>query len=159
MVVIGIDPGLKGGLAAIDSEDMKPVVRRMPVLDGVVDATGLARWMGDDIGEAWGCIPAAIMVMVEKSQPFPKMGVVSAFKFGQAYGAILATCESLDMSYRVVRPQEWKKVILKGYAKGKEASVLYCKRRFPDLKLKKTDDGIADAICIALYGLQESGVR
>ncbi len=146
MIVIGIDPGKTGGLAAIDSEDMKPLVLAMPLIDGVLDVVMFLTFIGNANGD---------FIFIEKSQAFPKMGVVPAFKFGRIYGSMIGAIEANRSSYQVVRPQEWKKDILKGYGKGKEASILYCNRKYPDLKLKKKDDGIADAICIAEYGLKQ----
>ena len=157
LTAIGIDPGAKGGIAFIDGEEIKTIP--MPMLGGEIDLDALHVWLMD-------ChyIPASNIYVLEWSQAFPKMGKAATFKFAAHWGMLRGYLAANRESYVLVRPQEWKRLILKGYdKKRKDSSILYVKRRFPDVdlratpKAKKPSDGIADAICMALYGLQQAG--
>ncbi len=65
----------------------------------------------------------------------PGQGVSSTFKFGQGYGSILGIAAALSIPTELVTPQAWKKVVLAGTAKDKDAAVGYCRRAFPNVSL------------------------
>ena len=52
----------------------------------------------------------------------------------------------------------WKKTVLAGTAKDKDAAIEYCRRAFPQVSLlpgprcRKPHDGMADALCLLEYG-------
>jgi len=156
MTIIGIDPGLNGGLAAIYDEGL-PSVSVMPITGSgkgrELDLSTLAGWISDDVAK----------VYVEKVHAMPKQGVSSTFKFGVGYGSVLGVCAALHIPVVLVTPQEWKKTILRGLSwKGnKAASIQYCQRRWPEVSLlatkqsRKPHDGKADALCIAEYGWRQ----
>lgn len=145
MIYAGIDPGLKGGIACIGDEcSAEP----MPVIGGEIDVTALHEWLakyGPDL------------TVVEQVHSMPKQGVKSTFTFGVGYGRILATLDLMAYPYIVVRPQEWKKQVLAGTAKDKDAAITFARRSFPWAELmpgkkRVPHDGIADALCLAEYG-------
>jgi len=101
-----------------------------------------------------------MLVILEKVGTMPKQGIVSAFNFGKGVGYLECMFKLLRMPYVEVRPQEWKKEVLKGMDwKGiKRISVEFCLQRYPEVPLLRTDrckvpcDGLSDALCLAEYG-------
>jgi len=90
----------------------------------------------------------------------PKQGIVSAFNFGKGVGYLESMLKLLRMPYVEVRPQEWKKEVLKGidWVGNKSASIAFCKQRYPEVSLLRSSrctrpcDGLSDALCLAEYG-------
>lgn len=170
--VIGIDPGLEGGVAIISPAGC--IVHNMPVVDGAVDAFTLAQLIRN-----YG--PAAQMIVVlESVHSMPHQGVASAFTFGKGYGTLLGVCGALGVRTELVTPQAWKKVVLPGLipakvklppdatpaakkaAKaahkkaGKDAAIGWCRRAYPLVSLipegcRVPHDGRADALCLAEF--------
>ena len=97
------------------------------------------------------------VVYVEKVHSMPKQGVASTFKFGMGYGVIIGICDALGLPYRLVTPQAWKKQVLAGTTKDKDAAISFVRRAYPHVNLtpgakRKPHDGMADALCIAEFG-------
>jgi len=153
MRVIGIDVGFKGAIALlgskVDGVVMMPVAKGEKIYLDLPMIVGRLEMYQPDL------------VVIEKVSAMPKQGVTSVFRFGEQFGMIQGICSALNLPYILVRPQEWKKKILVGYPKGdKSASIRYVKQKYPHISLlptkrsKKDSDGMADAICIAEYGLK-----
>lgn len=155
MIFLGIDPGLKGGLAALKGPgESGPTASfcPMPVSGGEVDARAIGIWLWDFALKN----DNQVVVCVEKVGAMPKQGVVSTFTFGVGYGKILGAAGALGMRAELVTPQAWKKVVLAGTTKDKDAAVAYCMRAWPGLSLvlpgcRVPHDGCADALCIAEF--------
>ena len=152
-MIVGIDPGKGGGLAYIDPAG-GAAGRPMPMVGKEIDGHELATLLHN-------LNPA--MVIVEKSQAMPGQGVTSMFNYGVGFGRLLGILEALGIPYRLVTPQAWKKVVLAGTAKDKDAAIQFCRRAFPRVSLtpgqkRKPHDGVADALCMAEYGRQLQGV-
>jgi len=156
-MVIGIDPGLKGGICLawgnmVDGLDWETFP--MPVAGGGIDLVELK-----NILSRTKKFDTALVV-IEKVHSMPKQGVVSSFKFGDGFGSLKTACVFLDLPFILVTPQRWKKVVLAGYDwKGnKDASIVWVKQRYPNLSLRPTErsrvdsHGLADAVCLAEYG-------
>jgi crossover junction endodeoxyribonuclease RuvC len=67
----------------------------------------------------------------------------------------VALMNSWPLEY--VRPQAWKKKVLAGTSKDKEAAIAFVRARFPGAPLtlprcRTPHDGMADAVCIGYYG-------
>jgi crossover junction endodeoxyribonuclease RuvC len=150
---IGIDPGKTGGLAAVRSGNVIAVAA-MPLAGNMIDGVTLHAWLIDQLGTG------NILVALEKVSAMPKQGVKSMFTFGMGYGIVQGVLAAIDISYQLVTPQAWKKVILAGTPKDKMAAIEYCLRMYPYVSLLATErskvphNGIADAICIAAYASQ-----
>jgi len=144
---MGIDPGLTGGVAFVTSCCAK--VYPMPIVAGEVSVSGLLKLISEN---------EPTEAVVERAQAMPKQGVVSIASYMKNYGKIIGTLECVPIPYREVTPQSWKKVVLAGTAKDKEAAIKYCIKKFPAASLmptersKKPSDGMADALCIADSG-------
>lgn len=90
---------------------------------------------------------------LEKVSAMPKQGVTSMFSFGMNYGSWNTILDILEIPYILVPPQTWMKEILGSFPKGesKPRALAYIQRRFPQLNVKKSQTGVIDALCIALY--------
>jgi len=105
------------------------------------------------------------IVILEKAAPRPISGKRACFMTGGGYYLMQGILSSLNIPYEIVTPQLWQKTLLKGLKENttKEASIKFCQQRFPYIDLtkpgrsKKPHDGLADALCMALYCLRING--
>lgn len=153
-LTIGIDPGLTGGVAAI--EDNKIVfIERLPTKSGtkagskIIDCYTLAVWL-----KTLDAKHGIQEVILEEVHAMPKQGVSSTFSFGRAYGMIEGILIASRISMRRSRPQAWKKEagILR---QDKTAALRLAAEIFPIHAarfMRKADLGIADAALIARFG-------
>lgn len=156
-IFVGIDPGITGAVAWL--EEIKRGSKTILICDIVFIPTKAITKTKREIdystlfGVLKDCPPT--FLMLEKASAMPKQGVVSMFRYGQAYGAIIMAIEALGIPYEVVHPRTWKAAMLSGMPKGKESSVIRAKGLFPNstefLKLKK-DHNKAEALLLAEYG-------
>ena len=145
-IYIGIDPGVSGAIAILAPDGV--TFHDMPILEvkkkQTLDYAGLA------------CLrpySSSAFVAVELVGAMPGQGVSSMFKFGQCYGAVLATLATLELPYELVTPPVWKRAYrLIGCEKDESRAAAL--RLFPqcanDLRLKK-HHGRADALLLAEY--------
>jgi crossover junction endodeoxyribonuclease RuvC len=150
MRILGIDPGLTGGVALLRS---------------VVDSEPLA--------ETWATpvikidkknklnVPAMVTIVmdakpdhcfIEQVTAMPKQGVSSTFAFGMGYGIWLGILGTLQIPYTMVHSSRWKPAMgLRGQPKS--ASLLMVSQLFPSVSLPRAkDEGQAEALLIAEYG-------
>lgn len=152
MIIIGIDPGKKGGLAWMEDGVIIDVLA-MPVAGKELDLGEIV-----DFCNSGGDKIIVDFAYIEKVGAMPGQGVVSMFTFGKVTGALYGIMAALKIPYRLVTPQTWKKAILLDTDRSKEAALDYVKRIHPFVELKATAQsrkahmGIVDAICIAEYG-------
>lgn len=156
MNYIGIDPGLTGAVAIIGSSDI--VFSDIPILNVL---TGKKNKPEYNIAEMVRMIKEIIKndqrsfcVGIEKVHAMPKQGVTSSFNFGKGYGIWLGIISAFEIPYTLITPRAWKKVMMEGMGKEKDASRLRAIQLFPqcaqELNLKK-HHGRADALLIAEY--------
>ncbi len=151
---LGIDPGLRGGIAALDPLGQVVGAWPMPVAGGEVHAAGLA-----DLLRSLRCLDSLQdigRVCLEKVAAMPKQGVSSTFCFGTGWGMVRGVCAALGIPVVLVPPTVWKKRVLLGLPHDKAGAVQFCTSRWPttDLVLpgcRVPHDGIADALCLAAY--------
>jgi crossover junction endodeoxyribonuclease RuvC len=154
---IGVDPGLKGGIAAVDQDGNFVMAIPMPVTEAAkgkeVDVATLVAFLRGVHDDG---LPA--LAAIEVVHAMPKQGVTSVFTFGSMYGEVRGVLKTLGVPIEHVLPTAWKKVVLHGTQKDKDAAVAFVRRRFPAASLRATPrcttdhDGMADAICIAEWG-------
>lgn len=147
MVVVGIDPGQKGGIAWKKDGTVKAV----PMPDG---RHNIFKKLAEIVDGR------TAIVAIESVHSMPKQGVSSTFKFGKGYGEILGILTALKVVIVEPTPQAWKKVVLDGTAKDKEAAIIVAGNLFPDVNLippgcRKSHDGIADALLIMEWAIRK----
>jgi Holliday junction resolvasome RuvABC endonuclease subunit len=141
VTVIGIDPGVNGGIAWITNG--KPCVEKMP--DTLQDLWGL---VADIVGE-FGSGSKAYIEQVHSS---PQMGVKSAFTFGNGFGHLEMALTAAEISFERIRPQVWQKAMGCMTKGDKNVSKRRAQELFPQIKVTHA---IADALLIAAYGAKQ----
>ena len=175
MRTIGIDPGLRGGMALITSFESGPVLDIEVIATPILPAQsktigGKSRRVSRDrydipaiarkFGEWYmGCA----FVFIETPIPLPptiKAGSLAQFQRGVGYGwAWMLT--ALGIPFELVHPRTWQSKMLKGLPKNdtkKQSSIIACQRLCPAVDLRRSErsrvphDGLAEALLIAEYG-------
>lgn len=147
--VLGIDPGVNGALAMIDTTDWTICVTDMPREPGkggknAVSPTGVARIFD---------VVCPDYVFIEDVWSSPQMGVVSAFSFGRNLGILEGAGASRAIMTKV-RPQDWKAATKT--PKDKNEARRRAMQLFPccfDLFQRVKDDGRAESALLCFYGL------
>lgn len=156
---VGIDPGMDGALAALDDEGHVTCLLDTPTgtvggkRDYLVADMAKMLWQvlnlsGFKIGSGRPNVHAA----VERVHSMPKQGVVSSFTFGKGFGLWIGLLAGVGIPFDLVEPTRWKKALLDGMPKEKDASRVRAQQLFPgaELNLKK-HHGRGDALLIAEY--------
>jgi crossover junction endodeoxyribonuclease RuvC len=158
-IVIGIDPGIKGAVAAIRESDRSLLeladcptrrVDRTTIYD-VPEMAHLIRRLSL-MGDA--------TVVLEQAQSMPGQGVKSMYSVGRSFGLWEGILAALDVPFRTVRPNVWMKRLftgMPGQNTGKFRSIQFALQMFPNILLtpqrgRAPKDGRADAACLAYWG-------
>lgn len=149
--ILGIDPGIRGGLALVEINDgMAPQLR--DAIDIPVVGTGAKERVDVLAIHSWIIAHQPQHALIERAQAMPKQGASSGFKYGRATGAIEGVLSCCEIPMTVIEPSMWKKFHgLRG--SDKEASRQRALQLFPsahDLFRRKKDHGRAEAALIAL---------
>ena len=153
MRIIGIDPGLSGGIAILD--DLKIFdIYDMPIMsEGKKNKNQLNSAQLVNIIRK-NLIPNGdTFLIVEQVSAMPCQGVTSMFNFGQTFGSIKGICAALNLPIFFVRPAKWKKHF-DLINSSKDASRTKVIEMYPSISprlSKKKDVNKADAILIARY--------
>jgi crossover junction endodeoxyribonuclease RuvC len=153
MRILGIDPGVNGGLSVIEIVD-----GAVPVMVAAIDIPVIGSGAKERVDAA------AIRVFIEEHKPgrasieraqaMPKQGASSGFKYGRAVGAIEATIALCSIPVEIIEASAWKRFWhLPG--KDKESGRQKALQLFPGAHAalaRKRDHGRAEATLIALYG-------
>lgn len=161
MIKIGIDPGISGAIAVLCDDELL-AVHDMPVLEVKVGKTTKRQVSPQLLSSLlFGtCLPAAkgidCWVVLEKVGAMPGQGVTSMFNFGRSFGVVEGVAAGLRLGISYVTPQAWQKRA--GKKEGKDGSRQRAMELYPehaDLFKRVKDDGRADAVLIARYGLAD----
>jgi crossover junction endodeoxyribonuclease RuvC len=153
MRIIGIDPGLSGGIAILDNSKVVELFD-MPVMpDGKknkrqLNSALLVKLIKDNIKNLGDTV-----MVVEQVNAMPGQGVTSMFNFGQTFGAIKGICAALGLPIFLVRPAKWKKHF-ELINSSKDSSRTKAIEMYPSISeqlSKKKDVNKSDAILIARY--------
>ena len=153
MRIIGIDPGLSGGIAILD--DLKIFdIYDMPIMsEGKKNKNQLNSAQLVNIIQENISTNEDIAVVVEQVNAMPGQGVTSMFNFGQTFGAIKGICAALKLPIFFVRPSKWKKHF-DLINSSKDSSRTKAIEMYPSLSgdlAKKKDVNKSDAILIARF--------
>ena len=153
MRIIGIDPGLSGGIAILD--DLKIFdIYDMPIMsEGKKNKNQLNSAQLVNIIKKNIISNGDTFLIVEQVSAMPGQGVTSMFNFGQTFGSIKGICAALDLPIFFVRPAKWKKHF-DLINSSKDASRTKVIEMYPSISprlSKKKDVNKADAILIARY--------
>lgn len=153
MIVLGIDPGLSGGLALVSGGG--GVSRLLDCID--VPTVGLDAKRRVDVIATMQFIRRhpPDFAIIERAQAMPDQGASSGFNYGRAVGALEACMTGLLIPNETCESRAWKKA--NGLAgSDKELSRQRAIRLFPDghrFFERKKDHNRAESALIAWYGL------
>lgn len=151
MIYIGIDPGKSGGIAAVWPNRMICRAERMPSTEG--DVLALLTQLVD-AGMESGGDPGCFAVL-ERVASSPQMGVVSAFTFGQGYGALRMALHAAGIPFDAVTPGKWQQLM--GCRSKGDKNVT--KRRAQELWPRfAVTHATADALLLADYARRTEAV-
>jgi crossover junction endodeoxyribonuclease RuvC len=147
-MIIGIDPGLSGAVAALHYDGGLAWVQDLPVVNNNIDPVTFHMLLRQhDIS----------LAVVEQVHSMPKQGVAGVFKFGKGYGAVLGVIAAHEIPLAEPTPSQWKQGM--GLGKDKELSRALAIKTWPSMaeyfKLKK-HDGRAEAALMALWYLRKT---
>lgn len=148
---VGIDPGVSGGLAAIDEDGLVLAVSKMPATE---------RELLDWLREQRPAIPGGrqargILEKVHGGIGGPggrRQGAAGMFTYGRNYGSILMALTAAGIPFDQVAPQTWQKLAGVVYSKNlsqtnkKNISKRRAQQLFPSLTVTHA---IADALLLA----------
>lgn len=155
MIVLGVDPGLSGGLAVVAAEP--GCAPRLLAADDVPTS-------GEKAKRRVSVLAAMALIrehspthaFIERAQAMPDQGSSSGFIYGRAVGALETCVEGLLIPLTVIESSAWKKAhgLIK---KGKEDSRQRALRLFPgrnhNFFARKMDHNRAEAALIAWFGI------
>jgi len=157
-VFIGVDPGTQGGITAlvVDGGSILKVeiyqLSKMTERDIVLSLRRFAPRMKGEYRWHVHCV-------IEKSQPMPRQGVSSTFKYGTSYGFLRASLVAAGIPFEECGPKKWQKH-LSMYRKATEKDYAWKKRLkqkaqqlFPDAHIVQET---GDSALIAYYTMATS---
>ena len=153
MRIIGIDPGLSGAIAILDSNKVLKIYDMPVMAEGKrnkrqLNSAQLVNIIKENIENC-----TEINVVVEQVNAMPGQGVTSMFNFGQTFGAIKGVCAALNLPIFFIRPSKWKKYF-ELINSSKDSSRTKAIEMYPsiaDQLSKKKDVNKSDAILIARF--------
>ena len=189
MIVAGIDVGLTGGVAVLDTQLPSTATGCMlPLMQPAVVGKAKGDNREVDARGLWALLEGVDLFVVErvwtrptgpetdggarpggaKSKGGRRQGGVSNAKLMTLYGEgrgflkmLVETQRRLSQPptpYLEPAPQTWKNLVLAGAEKDKPAAIQFAKEHYPTVTLtpppkRKPQHGIADAVCLAHFGL------
>lgn len=143
MIVVGIDPGITGGLACFVGGVLHDTVD-MPVFDTRVDGSAVCA-----LFDTW----EPDVIYIEDVHAMPKNGSIASFKLGLNTGIVTGVVHALGISMRRVSPSVWKRSM---GIRGKDAARQLVAEVYPAHASKVAlvkHHGRADAVLIGRYGV------
>jgi crossover junction endodeoxyribonuclease RuvC len=155
MKILGVDPGIYGGLAIVDIVD-GAAPHLLDAIDIPVVGVGAKERVDTIALRNWITARRPQHALIERAQAMPKQGASSGFKYGRATGSIEAVLTCCEIPMTIIEPTAWKK--FHGLRGGeKEASRQRALMLWPTahaLFARKMDHGRAEAALIAIVPIQ-----
>jgi hypothetical protein len=168
MIYLGIDNGKDGAVIVLDNSGKIISKHKTPLFKS---ATKGGKKLGKDEYDIVGMRDMImgslisekdVMVTLEKAQPMPITmgGGVANYQRGLSFGLWQGLLVGLGVSYQIVTPQAWQKIMLAGINSEdtKQAGAIAAQRLWPkedwrkSQLAKKADEGFVDAALIAEFG-------
>ena len=155
----GIDVGNMGGIAVLDEFGELRAYTRMPIVKlkkkSEVDCFKIANFLGKIPFEN----SSQLAITIEDVHAMPHQGVTSMFNFGKGYGMLLGLLQSMDFVVERVSAGKWQNEMLMPKVDNEDTKARANRTviaEYPELEKfleVKRNQGVADAILIAGYGL------
>ena len=153
MRIIGIDPGLSGGIAILDDLKIYDIFD-MPIMsEGKKNKNQLNSAQLVNIINKHVLRKENTFVIVEQVSAMPGQGVTSMFNFGQSFGILKGICSAMHLPVYYVRPAKWKKYfnLINSEKDASRTRAIEIFPYFSSQLSKKKDNNKADAILIASF--------
>lgn len=149
MPFLGVDPGIRGGIAALNGSAV--------ILAVDIPTIGEKAKQRVNVHELHALLVSASPIdhaFIERAQAMPKQGASSGFLYGRAVGAIETAIALAGIPLTIVEPSKWKKHFrLAGGDKERARQLaLQLYPKASAMLSRKKDHGRAEAILIAQYG-------
>jgi len=154
-MIIGIDPGLTGGMVLyndtlLEVEDYLKFSKLGSIFNVNEMVETIKNWRHGAIIK---------MVVIEQVSSRPMQGVASVFKFGMTYGMQIGVISTNKLPLTFINPTRWTKEIHQGIKTTldpKEKSQVAMSQLFPTVDWKgprsgKQHEGLMDALLIAEF--------
>jgi hypothetical protein len=174
MNVLGIDPGLSGGLCVLNNQGIvsaikMPICTRLNRKGNYINLKLIHEFISKHNSDYYGFIQG---IYIERQFILRSQGMSSGsktmYQSGLLYGLCFAECDHLEE----VNAKDWQTIIFKkvnasninkyNYSNPtKLQSIAYVEQQYGSNYLysskrqSKPSDGLADAICIASFGLEQ----
>lgn len=173
MVFVGIDPGISGAIAVLNTETKAVDFIDTPTIKVKV---GKSIKQQQDPYAIVSILKALkdgkdIFAVIEKVNAMPAkgkngesipLGATSLFNFGMGFGEWLGILAAVEIPHQQVAPRTWKTAMMPDASKEKGASIVIAKQLFPqaaDGLTRKKDHGRADALLMAAWARRTSTIR
>lgn len=149
-MIIGIDPGQKGGIAGLRKDGTPAFVMKMPMLAKIVDVVEVALLF--DVKEP-------DLVVIERQVIMGQQR--GAMAIGANYGRLMGQIEYAGVAHEEVSPTSWKnwlKIADASLTTKQRKELAYQRavkvfgKRLDPFDVKPTQDGPVEALLIAYWG-------
>src|SRR5262250_2211008 len=104
MIILGVDPGVSGGLALVEQQDDRAPPRLLAVADVPTTGEKTRRRVNANGVMSFIMLHRPDYALIEHAHSMPKQGVSSTFVYGRAVGALEACIEALNIPVTIVEP-------------------------------------------------------
>ena len=153
-MILGVDPGKTGAIAALTVDGRLAGVDDMPVTGSIVSAALLDELVHNRVDPLADRPGTAVIELVHA---MPGQGVTSMFSFGRSLGVVEGVLAAQEWSIEWVTPARWKKTL--GLSADKDESRRRAIELWPEhagLFARKKDNGRAEAALIAWWWLRHA---
>ena len=150
MRILGIDPGLTGGMATIGDG----FIAQAFVLPVIQDCYGKRKLASNSMLMTMRSAQADV-ICIERVSAMPGQGVTSMFTFGKIYGQLITLADLACSKVIYVTPQKWKKDL--NISSDKQTAINRCAELFPNVNVlatercKKPHLGMVEALLIGYW--------
>ena len=155
MVVLGVDPGLSGGLAIVEGGPGIGTTRLLAAGDVPTSGDKAKRRVDVPAVLEWIRRYPPGAAVIERAQAMPDQGASSGFSYGRAVGALEACVQGLMIPLTIIESSSWKKahgLIHRDKEDSRQRAIML----FPSGQAsfaRKLDHNRAEAALIAHFGL------
>lgn len=167
-LMIGVDPGLAGGIAILEDDSDEPVALvPMPVIEPPTRGGKRQGRTVYDVDEIVAILRRSVdtgpcRATIERLHPMPLKlgGAIANYNRGAAFWLFVGLFKMGGIPFHPVRAQMWQGAMLEGVpgADTKARSLAAAALRFPSACLlptsrsRKPSDGLSDALLLAEFG-------
>jgi crossover junction endodeoxyribonuclease RuvC len=163
MLVLGVDPGLKGGLAWVRYRTTTGTATlltadAMPTVQAVKGKGTQGRVSGASLAHLLRMTATPDLAVIEAVSARPEQGVTSMFSFGRGLGVVEGVLAALGVPVEYLTPQTWRGLV--NHRGDKDGARAKAQALFPihaGKFARVKDDGVAEAVLIALAGAKKFG--